>query len=167
MGLHDKVTINGEIPVRSFLIYCYICRIVKGTGEFLLLKRTSKYLSGIWQPVTGRIDGNETAWQAALREVKEETGLTPDRFYSSNRVESFYEISQNCISLAPVFVAFIDAGSEVKLSSEHSEYQWCTAEQAQPHLLFAQQRDTIGYIEAEFVKKEPVDYLEINMNKWC
>ena len=162
MSLQDEITIDGEIPVRSFLVYCYICRIQKGAGEFLLLKRTSKYLSGTWQPVTGRIDGDETAWQTALREVKEETGLTPDRFYSTNRVDSFYEIGQNCISLAPVFVAFVDADVEVRLSTEHSEYQWCTAEQAQPHLLFAQQRDTICAIDAEFVRKEPIEYLKID-----
>ncbi len=161
-GSNEKVAIKGEIPVRSFLVYCYISRVVKGTGEFLLLKRTSRTLTGVWQPVTGRIDSEETAWQTALRELEEETGLAPNRFYSTNRVESFYEISQNCISLAPVFLAFVDPDSPVKLSPEHSEYQWCTAEQAQPYLLFSQQRDTIRYIEMEFVKKEPIDYLKID-----
>ena len=161
MGLQDKVDINGEIPVRSFLIYCYICKIENGVGKFLLLKRISNYLDGIWQPTTGRIEADETAWQTALREVKEETQLVPDRFYSSNMIEQFYEPSHNCICMAPVFVAFIDTAQQVKLSQEHSEFQWCTADQAQEHLLFAQQRDTIKQIEAEFVKKDPIEFLRI------
>jgi len=161
LGLKDKVEITGEIPIRSFLIYCYVCKIENGVGKFLLLKRVSQYLDGIWQPTTGRIEAGETAWQAALREVKEETQLLPDRFYSSNRVEQFYEPSHNCICMAPVFVAFIDSDQKVQLSSEHCEFQWSTADQAQEHLLFAQQRKTIKVIDDEFVKKDPIEFLRI------
>lgn len=161
MGLQDKVDIYSEIPVRSFLIYCYICKIKDGVGRFLLLKRISKYLDGIWQPTTGRIEAGETAWQTALREVKEETQLVPDRFYSANRVEQFYEPSHNCISIAPIFVAFVDSEQNVQLSGEHSKYIWCTADEAQNHLLFAQQRATIKNIEAEFVKRDPIEFLRI------
>lgn len=161
MGLKDKVEITGEIPIRSFLIYCYICKIENGLGKFLLLKRVSKYLGGTWQPTTGRIEANETAWQTALREVKEETQLVPDRFYSCNLVEQFYEPSHNCICMAPVFLAFIDTDQQVELSEEHSDFQWCTADEAQEFLLFAQQKKTIKDIEAEFINKDPVEFLRI------
>jgi dihydroneopterin triphosphate diphosphatase len=41
--------------------------------QVLLLERADK--PGFWQSVTGSIEGNETPTQAAIREVKEETGL--------------------------------------------------------------------------------------------
>ncbi|HBD83024.1 MAG TPA: NUDIX hydrolase, partial [Dehalococcoidia bacterium] len=44
-----------------------------------------------WQEISGLIEPRETAWEAALREIKEETGLTPYRFYSADFVERFYE----------------------------------------------------------------------------
>ena len=135
----------------------------KGTGKFLLLKRIGKYLDGVWQPITGRIEPGETAWQTALREVKEETDLVPDRLYSANRVEQFYEPSHNCICMAPIFVAFIDSDQNIKLSSEHSDFQWTTADDAQKYLLFPQQKQTIKQIETEFIKKDPIEFLKINL----
>ena len=161
MGLKDKVDILGEIPVRSFLVYCYVCKMEKGTGKFLLLKRDSEYLDNTWQPTTGRIEPNETAWQTALREVKEETNLIPDRLYSANRVEQFYEPSQNCICVAPIFVAFIDSEQPVKLSTEHSDFQWVATDEAYNLLTFPQQRDTLKYIETEFIQKDPIDFLKV------
>lgn len=43
-------------------------------GEYLLLKRTERD-GGFWQPVTGLIEFGESPVEAALREVREETGL--------------------------------------------------------------------------------------------
>ena len=39
-----------------------------------------------------------------LREIEEETGLIPDRFYSADILEQFYRPDQNCVILVPVFV---------------------------------------------------------------
>jgi len=153
--------IREEVPIKSFLIAAYVCRVDSGQGQYLIIKRSTPYLNETWQMVSGRIEKGEKAWQAALREIKEETGLIPDRLYSANEVELFYEVSQNCINVAPVFVGFIDSHQAVELSSEHSEHKWATREEAETLLTFARQRKTIEIIEATFVRQEPLEFLKI------
>jgi dihydroneopterin triphosphate diphosphatase len=111
--------------------------------------------------ISGRIEHGEKGWEAALREIKEETGLVPDRFYSANTIEAFYEVNQNCINLIPVFVGFIDTEQEVRLSHEHSEYRWTTANEADDFLAFQQQKEMFKTIELLFVQWKPNPILEI------
>ena len=80
-----------EIPVKSFSIAAYVCRVVSGRGRYLVVRRSTPYLKGSWQMVSGRVEPGETGWEADLREIEEETGLVPDRFYSAELIEQFYE----------------------------------------------------------------------------
>lgn len=153
--------IRQEIPIKSFAIAVHIVRVDRGIGKYLVIKRKSHYLPNTWQMVTGRIEKGETAWEAALREVGEETGLTPDRLYSANEVEVFYEIDDDCMCLAPVFVAFVDSDQEPKLSAEHSEFKWIKAAEADQYLLFDQQRRIVKRIEDNFVVTKPSEFLRI------
>lgn len=70
-------------------------------------------LAGIWCQIARKVEGGETAWQAALRELYEETDLAPDAFCSADICEQFYEADRDAITVAPVFVAFIDSAAEV------------------------------------------------------
>ena len=153
--------IREEVPIKSFSIAAYICRIENGGAQFLIIKRQTSYLRDTWQMVSGRIEHGEKAWEAALREIREETGLIPDRLYSANDVELFYEVGQNCINLVPVFVGFIDSDQAVTLSPEHSEYKWVSPDEAAALLTFESQTKTIRMIEAKFVKQEPEKFLII------
>ncbi len=83
-----------EIPVKSFSISAYICRKDDEGGSFLLLRRTSRHLHGTWQQISGMVEPGEKAWEAALREIEEETGLVPRAFYSADFIERFYEVGQ-------------------------------------------------------------------------
>ena len=94
-----------EIPIRCFAVSVVILRPAGSAFEFLLLRRTGT-LAGTWCQVAGAIEAGETAWQAGLREVVEETGLHPNRFYSADICEQFYEADRNAISLLPVFVGY-------------------------------------------------------------
>jgi dATP pyrophosphohydrolase len=86
-----------SIPIKSFSVAAYVCRIENGRGIFLVLRRNNQYLRDSWQMVSGMIEKGEKGWEAALREIKEETGLVPEAFYSTNMVETFYEVKQNSI----------------------------------------------------------------------
>ncbi len=61
----------------------------------MILRRNSLYLNDTWQMISDRIEHGEKAWEAALREIEEETGLVPGRFYFTDALEQFYEINQN------------------------------------------------------------------------
>ena len=157
----DLPKIQEEIPIRSFSISAYIVRRKDGEGGYLLLRRRSKYLEGSWQQISGLIQAGETSWQAALREIREETGLVPSQFYSANQTEVFYEVRQNCINVVPVFVGFVDDDVDIVLSAEHSDYRWVDARDAHEFLTFNQQVATIEHLEEAFVRNTPPEFLRI------
>ena len=149
-----------EIPVRAFLVSVVVVRKIKGSPEVLLLKRAES-LAGTWCQIAGSIEENETGWQAALRELREETGLEPISFYSADICEQFYEPDRDVVTIAPVFVAFIDKQSEVILNQEHTDYRWLRFDEACQLVSFGGQRKVLRWIEDEFFKREPSEYLRI------
>jgi dATP pyrophosphohydrolase len=151
-----------EIPIRSFAVSVVVVRASGAESEVLLLRRT-RSLAGEWCQIAGAIEAGETAWQAALREVNEETGLRPVAFYSADICEQFYEADRNAISLLPVFVGFARPGDGVRLNAEHSEFRWVTFDDALRMVPFAGQRNVLMHIRREFIDREPSRWLSINM----
>jgi dATP pyrophosphohydrolase len=109
-------------------IQAHIAAKCPTTGEwlYLALKRaeTMHFFPGVWQPVTGTIDENEIAIDAAIREVKEETKLTIKKMWGVPFVARFYIPEYNQISLSPVFGFEVSFSDNIELSSEHTHYQW-------------------------------------------
>src|SRR2546430_2737077 len=98
----------------------------RATGvEVLALRRASGGRPpGSWETVHGHIEAGETPAQAALREVREETGLDPARLYNLSRVEAFYRHRTDDITLIPVFAAVVDPAAEPRASPEHDRVEW-------------------------------------------
>jgi len=141
--------------IKSYLVETHIVRVVNSDLQFLLLKRAdNQTYPGIWQMVTGTIDGNETAVETALREVSEETSLTPKKFWIVPNVNSFYSAENNEICLVPVFIALVDDKQDVRISSEHSEYKWADAEESKKLLAWAGQRKSVEIIYDYFTNDE-------------
>jgi 8-oxo-dGTP pyrophosphatase MutT (NUDIX family) len=89
---------------------------------FLLLH----YPSGHWDFVKGKMEKGETTQQTAIRETKEETGITDIEF-----VENFEEwIGYNfkykgeLVQKKVVFFLAETKTKNVKISHEHSGYTW-------------------------------------------
>ena len=118
----------------------HLMRWVAGVPHYLLMQRSAGQLyEGVWQGVTGKIQPGETAWQAAIRELGEETGLRPLKMWTVDHVNFYYEAAHDRMNCIPVFGAELAAG-EVVLSPEHRACRWCQVEEAAQLLLWEQQR---------------------------
>jgi dATP pyrophosphohydrolase len=151
----------AEIPIRCFAVSVVLLRKAPSGCEVLLLRRNHT-LIGEWCQIAGGIEDGEKAWEAALREVREETGLVCDLLYSADICEQFYEADRDAISMLPVFVGFMDTRAAVVINEEHSEFRWVSFEAAERMVPFAGQHHVLKHVEAEFVRREPVHHLLIH-----
>lgn len=125
----------------------YVYKMTGSGIRYLLLKRSSKSMyGGLWQGVAGKIDKGETAWQTAIREVEEETGLVPLMMNVVEYVSSFYEVFGERINLVPNFGAEVDS-LEVTLSHEHEAYKWVTLKEALGYLTWEAQKSAIKALD--------------------
>jgi len=155
---------TATIPIHSYGVSVFVLRPEGNSHAVLLLRRSGQgTLEGTWCQVAGAVQPGEKAWQTALRELREETGLVPRRLYSADVCEQFYDISQDRIEIVPVFVAFVDAGQEVSLNDEHTEYRWASFREAADLLPFSGQRAVLTLIRQEFVERKPNEHLQIKL----
>ncbi|WP_235850455.1 NUDIX domain-containing protein [Niallia circulans] len=105
----------------------------------------------------------EQAWEAALREVKEETGITKLALYSSNTFDQIYSPVENYLYIAPVFVGIVEENKEVRLNNEHSEYKWLSFEEAKEFVTLPGNDEVLTFIEKHFIKKKPTEWLRIRV----
>ena len=88
-------------------------------GEYLLLKRSQDTSSsGLWNFPGGKIEKEERD-EAALRELKEETGLHGEVLERGRPY-----INDGELGYWRIFPFLIEVDGEVSLNFEHSEYRW-------------------------------------------
>ena len=149
----------------SNLIEAHIFREQHGRIEFLLLKRSpDEYYPNLWQMVSGKIKENETAYKTAIREIKEETSLSPEKFWVAPTVNSFYSPDKDYICLLPVFAAKVKFESKVILSKEHVEYKWVKPEEAKQMLAWDGQKKSVDVIVDYFINRNSfLNFIEIKI----
>ena len=131
----------SDILVR--VIDAYIFHQKSDGIKFLIMKRAkTKMYEHLWQGVAGEIEVGETAPEAAIRELKEETGFEPVRMFVADHVSKFYETHGDRINLVPVFGIEVDR-EDVKISEEHCDFKWVDFETARDTLVWKGQKEGI------------------------
>ena len=131
-------------------IAVYVYRHTNGGRELLQIHRsgeTGEYQHS-WQTVYGGTEENETAVEAALRELKEETNLAPLRMFQVEYIETFYMVMHDRIIMMPVFAVEVALDAVITLNSEHNAFRWIPAAQFESHFMFRTQREALTHLLA-------------------
>ena len=113
--------------------------------EVLLLrvKAASGRHPGFWQPVTGGVQPGETAGQARLREIEEETGLVLSAPALSLVITGFdVPISPALTVRKQVFVARAPGRSVRVAPDEHVDHRWVGVDAVERMLYWESNRTT-------------------------
>jgi dihydroneopterin triphosphate diphosphatase len=131
----------------SDVVDTYVFRTVNARVQFLVVRRHPDVVMGdTWQSIHGKITNDETALDAARREILERTGIEPDQMYTADYISQFYDHITDTIVLAPTFAARVPATSRPRLSSEYSDYAWCDLEETTGRLMWNAQRWAVRHI---------------------
>src|SRR5262245_56503785 len=122
--------------IRTDIVEVYVFRRPRGGSpehaargvEFLQLHRSSGKISHTWQPVMGHVEEGETATQAALRALKEETGYAPGNglmaAWQIEAVNTYFLASIDAVMMSPGFAVEVSPGVEPRLDESHDGARW-------------------------------------------
>ncbi len=113
-------------PAAGIIIYL----IENGEPKFLLLYRDKGY----WNFPKGKIEKDEKTFKAALREVREETGLMRKDLFFDNyfRVYNRYTFSVGKEIISKIVVFYLARTNKkiIRISDEHDGYAWFSYREA-------------------------------------
>ena len=155
------------MDVRYDMITCFVVRPGPegALREFLQLRRAKgEFLEGAWGAIHGRIEKSETAWQAALRELREEAGLAPAEFYQLDTINQFYLVAGDCVWHVPGFCAVVGRDAAVTLNEEHDDFRWIDRSRADRDFLWPGERRQIEELAREVLDGGPAKaYLRLKL----
>jgi 8-oxo-dGTP pyrophosphatase MutT (NUDIX family) len=142
---------------RSAFVEVYVFLRRGRRVEFLCLRRGRvRFLPGVWQPVTGRCRPRESGLAAAVREVREETGLAPLRWWALEAPTLFYDASRDRMRTYPRFVAETGPDATVRLSREHVDWAFLPAAEAGRRYLWESQRRGLEDVKRQILRGGPL-----------
>ncbi len=158
------MSVGRGLPVRSSMVSVVALRGSGVATQMLVARRAGAYLDGAWSYLAGHVEAGETGWQAALRELREETALVPQSFWATSFCEQVYLAAADAIEIVPAFVARVSEGVQVRLNGEHSAFRWVTLDEAAALLPFGSQRELLAHVRREFVEREPSPFLRLALD---
>lgn len=115
-------------------------------GEYLLLH----YGAGHWDFPKGHIEKGESPEQAALRELKEETGIIDAEILPgfTEKIQYFFKKEGKTVSKEVVFFIAKTKTSKVTLSFEHKGFVWLNFKDAVDKLTYGNAKDILRKADA-------------------
>jgi len=155
--------------VRYDMAACYVVRpdASGASAEFLQMRRApGEYLAGAWSTVRGKIEAGEKAWEAALRELREEAGIGPAEFYQLDTVDIFYLWHDDTLWHCPGFCAVAGRDATITLNEEHDALRWIGREQIDRQFIWPGERAQLAELCREILDNGPAkSYLRIPLPK--
>jgi 8-oxo-dGTP pyrophosphatase MutT (NUDIX family) len=126
--------------------------LVRRGDEWLVLHRTPTF-EAYWHVVAGAVEPGETAAEAAVRELAEETGLDaavvdlerPFEYPLAEESEAVRaRFAADVVAVrVDAFLAEAPPGWEPRLNDEHDDYRWCSADEAEALLFWPEPRELL------------------------
>lgn len=150
--IYDYLDVKHDFP--GYTLVCYyessagavVYRCIKGKLRFLLIKNKR---SSNWGFPKGHLEKGETKYDAARREVLEETGLHIKIHLGFEGV-SKYTLRNNVDKKVSIFVATTDDLRTTIQEEEIDDYRWLAYDQALGHLTFENDkkifRDAVDFL---------------------
>jgi type II secretory ATPase GspE/PulE/Tfp pilus assembly ATPase PilB-like protein/8-oxo-dGTP pyrophosphatase MutT (NUDIX family) len=128
--LYERPSEHRMTKITPGVIEIFVIRHNGGEWRVLALQRAlDGKRPGSWETVYGKIDAREKPEKAAVRELREETGLEVESLYNVT-VTSFYLHSSGTIQMCITFAAFVPEDAEVILGEEHQKFEWLSVDEA-------------------------------------
>jgi bis(5'-nucleosidyl)-tetraphosphatase len=123
--------------------------------EYLLLH----YTAGHWDFPKGNIEAGENEKQAAIREIREETGITDVEFLDGFRMKIDYRYRHGRRLVLKEVVLFLARTHtrQVTLSHEHVGFAWKKYDEAMGHLTYQNAMNLLSGAK-EFLQKRSLAY---------
>ena len=113
-----------------------------GKNEFLLLN----YPQGHWDFIKGKVEEDETLHETALRETKEETGISDIEFIDGFEESVEYDFRFKKENIHKIVVFFLAKTNEKKisLSHEHNDFVWLEYDDALKNTTFRNAKNVLS-----------------------
>jgi 8-oxo-dGTP pyrophosphatase MutT (NUDIX family) len=137
---------HDAVPVQLSIVDVLVARFGATGLELLLLRRAAgTRCTGAWEVVHGRIERDERPEAAALREVREETGLAVERLYNVT-LGGFYLHRISAVALSVVFCALVADGHDPQLAGEHDAFRWLPITLARTECAWPREREAMDHV---------------------
>ena len=127
-----------------FQVLVFPYQIINDEPKFLIALRSDL---SIWQAISGGGESGESLLEAAKRELIEETQLVGKNWLQLDSMcmlpKVYYAGHENWSShqyVVPEYAFSVQVTAEPQLSSEHTEYRWCSFQDATKLLKFDSNR---------------------------
>jgi 8-oxo-dGTP pyrophosphatase MutT (NUDIX family) len=139
---------EGEERAAGFVLF----RQTSSGRRFLLLRHQGA--AEYWAFPKGRLEDGERDFQAAIREVREETRISQIQPIPGFRRESHYHLQRDGRTVSKTVVYYLGetAQEDVALSHEHADYQWLSYDDALTALTYEESRSILRDAERQLAR---------------